>query len=271
MLGGGAVFAGPARRAGRPWPSRAAAGAGRPCAARLGRTLGVTLLGACAAALGRLEVAGLRALLLLGQLEPRAPRAQRPRREQPPRRELSRRGLLGGGFLGRRLLGGSSLLGSGSLLGGSLLGRGFLGRSLPRLGGRLLDRGLLDRRPRGSPRASVSFSSAITGLSVSMPRSRATVRARARSRLAFPRPAVFSSSPVACWKRRPNSSRRWSGCARRAPRRVISRSSLRLHLGVVLAESRTSCAPAASSRRGGSPRGRGARARRPARTSRGPA
>src|SRR4051812_21410222 len=41
-----------------------------------------------------------------------------------------------------------------------------------------------------------------------MPRWRATVSARARSRLALLRPAVFSSSPVACWKRRPNSSRR---------------------------------------------------------------
>ena len=42
----------------------------------------------------------------------------------------------------------------------------------------------------------------------SISRSRATVRARATSRLARDRPAVLSSSPVACWKRRPNSSRR---------------------------------------------------------------
>src|SRR5437764_264196 len=41
-----------------------------------------------------------------------------------------------------------------------------------------------------------------------MPRSRATVSARAISFFAFCKPAVLSSSPVACWNRSPNSSRR---------------------------------------------------------------
>src|ERR1700730_17121769 len=43
---------------------------------------------------------------------------------------------------------------------------------------------------------------------MSMPRSRATVSARARSRLADVTPAVFSSSPVASWKRNPKTARR---------------------------------------------------------------
>src|SRR5258705_4999791 len=43
---------------------------------------------------------------------------------------------------------------------------------------------------------------------MSMPRSRATVSARARSRLADVTPAVFSSSPVASWKRSPKTSLR---------------------------------------------------------------
>src|SRR4051794_24612350 len=48
---------------------------------------------------------------------------------------------------------------------------------------------------------------------MSRPRWRATVMARARSRLTVPRRATFSSSPVACCMPRPKRSRRVSRCA----------------------------------------------------------
>ena len=48
----------------------------------------------------------------------------------------------------------------------------------------------------------------LSSLSMSIPRSRATVRSRARSRFEAPIPAVFSSSPVAWRKRRLNASSR---------------------------------------------------------------
>ena len=91
------------------------------------------------------------------------------------------------------------------------------------------------------------------------------------SRLALRRPAVFSSSPVACWKRRPKISRRAVLMCSTSSSSVRSRISLAfIRPGRPLA-SRTSCGRAACGRPGGSPRGRAARARRPARTSRGPA
>src|SRR6185312_11033468 len=141
---------------------------------------------------------------------------------------LLRRQLWGGGLGrgGRRLSG--RRLGGGLLLGGRLLvGRGF---GLGRLGGaRRLLGGL---RCRVRRRLWVLLISHLYRIeSGSRPRSRTTVSARARSRLAEPTPAVFSSSPVASWKRRPNSSRRWvrtcstssSSCRSRSSRPVIRR------------------------------------------------
>src|SRR5271166_836176 len=120
------------------------------------------------------------------------------------------RGLLAGGLglLGGRLLG-------GGLLAGSLLLGGGLWRLLAgvvRLGGRLL----------GGVGALVVFLVShvfrflvlLGGLQraglppVAAVRSRTTVSARARSRLARDRAAVSSSSPVALEKRRPKISRR---------------------------------------------------------------
>ena len=53
-----------------------------------------------------------------------------------------------------------------------------------------------------------------------------SVSARARSRLAEPTPAVFSSSPVACWKRRPKTSRREVLMCSTSSSSLRSRSSL---------------------------------------------
>src|SRR2546428_747382 len=120
----------------------------------------------------------------------------------PPRRRL------GVGFLAvlwLHLLGSSGGLRLGALRGGGRLTRrllvcdwgvvvGFLvGHSLLSESSYVCSRGLF--QPRGAPSAANS-------------RSRATVRARARSRLARPTAAVLSSSPVACAKRRPKSSLR---------------------------------------------------------------
>src|SRR6185437_2275687 len=66
--------------------------------------------------------------------------------------------------------------------------------------------------------------------------SRATVSARARSRLARPTPAVFSSSPVALAKRRPNTSlRRTAICLASSPG-SMSRISLAVIASSVLAQ-----------------------------------
>ena len=85
------------------------------------------------------------------------------------------------------------------------------------LGGSLGLRGL-GRRPLVVSGGLFGVSAIVDLLVVgSTPRWRATVSARARSRLARRRPAVFSSSPVACWRRRPNRSRRCVAmCSRRA-------------------------------------------------------
>ena len=84
-------------------------------------------------------------------------------------------------------------------------------------------------------------------------------------------PAVFSSSPVACWRRRPNRlAPLRSRCARADPCRCRSRSSVAFITDRPLA-ARTWSSRAACDRPGAWPRERGAPARRRARTSRGPA
>src|ERR671936_136714 len=100
---------------------------------------------------------------------------------------------------------------------GSGLRRGLLGGRL-RLAGRRVGgglgstrRGLLGRAGLGLRFGGLVVLLVSHGYRISWtfrPRSRAIVRARARSRLAVPTPAGFPSSPVASWKRRPKSSRR---------------------------------------------------------------
>ena len=150
---------------------------------------------------------------------------RRARRARPARAALAARARR------RRSLGASTSCGSAA--GGRRLGLRRSGRRLA-LGGR---RPVLGGRLGASLRASsgvsifVSHCPAPPGCT-SMSRSRATVSARASSRLARRRPAVLSSSPVACWKRRPNRSRRAVpmcsarsrvGACRAGPSRVIRR------------------------------------------------
>ena len=78
-------------------------------------------------------------------------------------------------------------------------------------------------------RSSWSVILSCPGAGVASSRSRATVSARARSRLARPMPAVSSSSPVALEKRRPNTSLR-SSATRLASSLVLQVAQLaRLH------------------------------------------
>ena len=98
---------------------------------------------------------------------------------------------------------------------------------------------------------------------------RRSARARGRAWRSR-RPAVFSSSPVACCMRRPNRSRRAVAMCSRSASSSRSRSSRALHQRAPGPRAgRTWSSRAACGRPGASPRGRAARARRPARTSRG--
>ena len=192
---------------------------------------------------------GSSAARLLGA-EPPRPRA--PRREPPPRRAPP--DLVGAaprrGSSGRDLLGG-------------LVG--------------VLRRGLLGRSRLSASRSSFTFSSFSSiralclriSVSTSMPRWRATVSARARSCLACLSRAVFSSCPVACWKRRLNSS--WRALSANSTSCGSSRlcTSTAFITGHRPRGARTSSSRAACGRRGASPRARAAPARRTARTSRG--
>jgi hypothetical protein len=170
---------------------RAGAVLGGRRALALRRLLRALLLAAPAARDG-LGLAHLEALLGRGRATPAALGARRD--AALLRRQRRRLGLggLGRGGLGRGLLGRDLLARDVGLR----LGLGGL-----RLGGRG------DRLRVGVGILLVSHRYRIEF--VSRPRSRATVIARARSRLAVPTPAVFSSSPVASWKRRPKTSRRW--------------------------------------------------------------
>src|SRR4029077_13996641 len=136
-------------------------------------------------------------------------------------RGLLRRGVPSVGLLRRfhslRLLGRSPLS-------GSLLGRGLFGRSL--LGLRLLGRSLLGSLFRrlflGLLVLLFVCHQTLSSCSRSIPRSFATVSSRATSLRTAVMRDVFSSSPVACWRRSANcSSRVWR-------MRSTSSSSLRL-------------------------------------------
>ena len=113
-------------------------------------------------------------------------------------------------------LGGPPRRARGRRLGGRLLGLRLLGGAAPRPPA---PRPRAPRRvpPRRASRASLPRSRSLRvsaicrlclriSISTSMPRCRATVSARARSRFACFSRAVFSSCPVACWKRRLNTS-----------------------------------------------------------------
>ena len=133
------------------------------------------------------------------------------------------------------------------------------------------------RRPASRLRSRSLRSQALVALSLrisvstSIPRWRATVSARARSCFAWRIRAVFSSCPVACWKRRLNTS------CRAVSANSTSCGSSRLCTSTAFTAghrprgTRTSSSWAACGPRGASPRARAAPARRTARRSRDPA
>src|SRR5215213_8573330 len=187
-----------------------------------------------------------------------------------PRRLFSRRGL--SRFLGRGVGGGivRSVVGRGRLLcGGRGLGGVENGGIAP---ARRLLRGRVGRSRHVLVRRLYVFFLVVrhcyflSSFSTSIPRSLATVISLATSRREAPMPAVFSSSPVACRKRRLNASRLASiSCA-------TSSSSLRLCAWPPFISPRPPrgrriwFAPGACDRRGAAPPWRGLREPRPAQT-----
>ena len=232
----------------------AARGAARPCAA-FWRRARRALLGRARRRAPRRGARARAFAALLGRSE-RLPRARLGGGAARPRPRAPRRGLLG---------------------------RGLLGCGAPR------------RRPRprppgaaasgGSRRLPSSGVCRLVGVSRlgslgqpsvvyrvwsgSRPRSRATVRARARSRLArADAGGVLELAGGVLEAQAEQLAARGRDRARRARRRA-GRAARLAFITAVLPQHELGLAPAACGRPGASPRGRAARARRPARTSRG--